>query len=118
MKLIDKEEMLKQFDRRTKLMIGNNNRVSTDSIRHFLENRPVIDAVDIAHEEHGYWIEVRESEISGWNPEFAGYDPVGWYECSQCGAEAIFDCNDEYVLLKYCPNCGARMDGGMNDENT
>lgn len=31
----------------------------------------------------GGWIAVRESEITGFNPEFAGHDPIGGYKCSQ-----------------------------------
>lgn len=44
MELIDKQEMLKQFDRRVKLMVGDDKYVSVDSIRRFLENRPIINA--------------------------------------------------------------------------
>ena len=66
---------------------------------------------DVAPVRHGYWILLRESEITGFNPEFAGRDPIGGYQCSNCKKEAIFDCNDEFVLSSYCPNCGARMDG-------
>lgn len=59
---------------------------------------------------HGQWIPFYESEVSGWNPEFAGYDPIAGYKCSECGEEAILDCNDKFVLSNYCPNCGAKMD--------
>lgn len=55
------------------------------------------------------WIPVLESEISGWNPELAGRDPVGGYKCSRCGRYAIRDCNDKYVLSDFCPFCGAEM---------
>ena len=65
---------------------------------------------DVAPVVRGLWIPVRESEITGWNPEFAGYDPIGGYVCSECKEEAVFDCNDRYVLSRYCPNCGAKMD--------
>lgn len=57
----------------------------------------------------GGWIAVRESEITGFNPEFAGHDPIGGYKCSQCKAEAVLDCNDEFVLDNFCPRCGAAM---------
>ncbi len=57
----------------------------------------------------GYWRSLTESEITGWNPNLAGYDPVGGYICSNCGKEAVLDCNDIYVLSAYCPNCGADM---------
>lgn len=68
-------------------------------------------ATDVAPVVHGVWIPVHESEISGWNPEVAGIDPIGGYICSACKNEAIYDCNDKFVLSDYCPNCGARMDG-------
>lgn len=57
----------------------------------------------------GGWIVVRESEITGFNPEFAGHDPIGGYKCSRCKAEAVLDCNDEFVLDNFCPRCGAAM---------
>ena len=59
---------------------------------------------------HGMWMPFYESEITGFNPEFAGCDPIAGYKCSKCGAEAIFDCNDQFVLSHYCHNCGAKMD--------
>ena len=59
---------------------------------------------------HGHWILLRESEITGFNPEFAGRDPIGGYQCSNCKEVAILDCNDEFVLSRYCPHCGAKMD--------
>lgn len=58
----------------------------------------------------GWWVLIPESEISGWNPDFAGCDPVGRYVCSVCETEAIYNCNDEWVLSKYCPRCGAKME--------
>ena len=30
---------------------------------------------------HGVWKPVAESELTGWNPEFAGRDPVATYLC-------------------------------------
>lgn len=43
----------------------------------------------------GEWIAVREA--------------VGGYKCSRCKAEAVLDCNDEFVLDNFCPRCGAPM---------
>ncbi len=70
-----------------------------------------IPTADVQEVRHGHWILLRESEITGFNPEFAGRDPIGGYQCSNCKEVAIFDCNDEFVLSRYCPHCGAKMDG-------
>lgn len=74
-----------------------------------INNQP---AADVAPVKRGFWKPISESEITGFNPKFAGRDPIAGYKCSNCGNEAIFSCNDEFVLSDYCPNCGARMDGG------
>lgn len=71
-----------------------------------IERAPAVDAVEVRH---GRWTPFYESEVSGWNPEFAGYDPISGYKCSKCGEEAILNCNDKFVLSNYCPNCGADM---------
>ena len=75
-----------------------------------MEEIKAVPAADVAQVVHGGWIPLLESEISGWNPEFAGKDPIGGYMCSVCKEEAIYDCNDEFVLSKLCPYCGAKMD--------
>lgn len=35
----------------------------------------------------------------------------GWY-CTNCELYAPFDCDPEEKGVPYCPNCGAKMDGG------
>lgn len=70
-----------------------------------------IPAANVAPVVHGLWMPVHESEMTGWDPAVAGRDPIGGYICSVCKEEAVYDCNDEFVLSDYCPNCGARMDG-------
>lgn len=72
-------------------------------------------AADVAPVKSGFWEPISESEMTGFNPEFAGCDPIAGYKCSNCGNEAIFSCNDEFVLSDYCPTCGAKMDGGENN---
>ena len=47
---------------------------------------------DVAEVKHGEWRQVR-----------CGDTPL--YACSECG-------KNEYMQLRYCPNCGAKMDGG------
>ena len=68
-------------------------------------------AADVAPVVRGLWMPVYESEMTGWDPAVAGRDQIGGYVCSACGEEAVYDCNDKFVLSTYCPNCGAKMDG-------
>lgn len=81
---------------------------SREDIQDFLDNIP---AADVAPVKCGFWKPISESEMTGFNPKFAGRDPIAGYKCSNCGDEAIFSCNDEFVLSDYCPNCGADMRG-------
>ena len=73
-------------------------------------------AADVAPVVHGLWMPVYESEMTGWNPAVAGRDPIGGYICSACKEEAVYDCNDKFVLSNYCPHCGARMEGSNEHE--
>lgn len=36
-------------------------------------------------------------------------------ECSACGIDFCDIINNHYFMYKYCPNCGAKMDGGVDD---
>lgn len=61
--------------------------------KYFLEERPIVDAVPVVH---GRWV-----QKGAWH-----------IECSEC----------QYILAhigeakNYCPNCGAKMDGGIDHE--
>ena len=59
-------------------------------------NAPTVDAVEVVH---GRWV-LRQDD---------GYE---WYECSSCRAQPLNDNVERPVLSDYCPNCGAKMDGG------
>lgn len=54
-------------------------------------------AADVAQVVHGVWVCVNK------------IDPISGYRCSKCRRRVGFD------LTPYCPNCGAKMDGGDND---
>lgn len=60
-----------------------------------LNEEPV---ADVALVVHGVWVCVNK------------IDPISGYRCSKCRRRVGFD------LTPYCPNCGAKMDGGDNDE--
>ena len=62
----------------------------------------VAPAADVAPVVHGRWSDAGFGEL----PKHA---PYGW-ACSVCGGISF---NNEYI---YCPNCGAKMDGGSGDD--
>lgn len=58
---------------------------------------------------HGRWI---GTEFDGYADGVPVYDV---YECSECGME--YDATDDgEITHNYCPNCGAKMDGGDGDD--
>ena len=61
----------------------------------------IIPAADVAPVRHGRWIGYHEADI--------GYDEYG-VRCSNCNFE-VEDHEVDFVM-NYCPNCGAKMDGG------
>ena len=67
----------------------------------FIDTAPTVDAVEVVH---GRWI--------------MGVDE-GDYEYGTCSVCGYNEYNAFCCLLphNYCPNCGAKMDGGNEDEN-
>ena len=64
-------------------------------------------AADVAKVVHGEWLRYDDD-----------WDSLTTIRCSLCSEEWCFETDDDVSLLnyKYCPNCGARMDGGKDDE--
>ena len=70
-----------------------------------------IPAADVVEVRHGEWMQTTEP---------LGWSDVDCIECSACGESWVISdelCFDDYKDgWKYCPNCGAKMDGkGEND---
>ena len=60
-----------------------------------------VPAADVAEVRHGRWI---PSDMGGGEPDEA-------YICSECGEPwTLIDGNPAENNMRYCPNCGARMD--------
>ena len=75
-----------------------------------LEAIPTIDAVSVVH---GEWIEHKERTIVR-NNNFIDFFPTE-YECSNCGLRrATYSIGS--LLINFCPNCGAKMDGEREGE--
>lgn len=64
-----------------------------------LQDLEELPAADVAPVEHSSWVQVNSTQE---------------HYCNECGADY-----DLYAYCKgfynYCPNCGAKMDGGMED---
>lgn len=60
-----------------------------------IDDAPAADVVPVVH---GVWGRVNK------------IDPISGYRCSKCRRIVGFD------LTPYCPNCGAKMDGGDSNE--
>lgn len=95
---IGREAMLEQVERREKILesLGLDKTLSIDSLKTFIKNRP---AADVAPVVHGHWIQVDSTKC----------------RCSRCdiiALIALYPHGDK----NYCPNCGAKMDGGAVDD--
>ena len=62
-------------------------------------------AADVAEAKHGYW--ATDEEDIKWG------NALKRKHCSVCQKRPLFDKGErEFVLTKFCPKCGAKMDGG------
>lgn len=72
----------------------------------FTEYLDEIPTADVAPVRHGRW----EGTADGYADGELVYD---MWACSECGFDA--DGAEEKPEWKYCPNCGAKMDGGAEN---
>ena len=67
-----------------------------------IEDAPTVDAVEVVHAE---WEKYTDDKFIGYGADGRiRYRKVYSYKCSKCW-------NYTAVKHKYCPNCGAKMDG-------
>ena len=62
-------------------------------------------AVDVAGVKNGFWFEAAD-------PCSSPFDQTSAYICSECGKKVIWSA---YSSAKYCPNCGAKMIGMVEE---
>lgn len=68
-----------------------------------------IPAADVVPVRHGRWEEMHY--------EGGILDGTNFDRCSVCGYERVFDDPALKTAFKYCPNCGAKMNGGADHED-
>ena len=93
--------------------------VGIDDVQFSIDKIP---AADVAEVRHGEWLEDEYNETTYcseckeealYNSTFELQFDYDWEEnLVPCGYEE----HKEYIRTKYCPNCGAKMDGGKQDE--
>lgn len=56
-------------------------------------------------------VKIQPVKCGKWEYSEKAFGECGWYFCSECDspAEQLYD--DSPLLSKFCPDCGARMDG-------
>lgn len=93
MRLIDANALHNVFDAMHAIPGGSHfDHLVLLGIKKYIDDAPTIDAVPVVH---GRWVKTHTTEENVWNCSACGY-PVGiWTAWS-----------------RFCPNCGARMDGG------
>lgn len=64
----------------------------------------VAETADVAEVKHGEWIPVQYT-----------YFGLKRYECSECRDDEYWQKRYLEHKEKYCPNCGAKMDGGKEE---
>lgn len=76
--------------------------IEANTVLESIDQTPTVDAVPVVH---GRW---KRSEDD--------YCGVNIIKCSICRKEWCFECGDDVFDLNYhyCPNCGAKMDGGAD----
>lgn len=117
---IEREAALREIERREKFMVGDKT-VTTDAMKLFIKNRP---AADVAPVVHARWI--YKHRHRGGMRIYEGKDEMG--ETRRISVDERYEIDDPYcsscgklnesVWLNYCPNCGAKMDGGDGDAST
>jgi len=92
---IEREAALREIERREKFMVGDKT-ITTDAMKSFIKNRPAADVAPVVHAKWG---------TGRFNLETGNYEE----QCTRCRKFS-----KEYCV-PYCPNCGAKMDGGERD---
>lgn len=91
--------MAEYIERAVALRVTHIMRPEDEDLKSAISNIPTADVAPVVH---GRWSDAGFGEL----PKHA---PYGW-ACSACGGISF---NNEYI---YCPNCGAKMDGGADHE--
>ena len=94
-RLIDADALMKAIKSFRWFGVPNTLKLMFDYLKIIINEQPTIEATPVVH---GRW-----TELPSMAPE---------YQCSECGQSYEWW---EVSEAHYCPNCGAKMDGGVSD---
>ena len=105
MRLIDADALIPQ-EIHTVIIIREDETKAIESVlfAEQVDNAPTIDAAPV---KHGEWI--KNEDRNGWHCSECKVD--NYYAYSWSSEKGTYEFQDNY-----CPNCGASMDGGKNDD--
>lgn len=103
--LIDSENLIARIDKcyqeSAKTGLGLEPVMAIRDIKALISVMPT---VDVAPVKHGRWIEKE------------GFDGDSYYTCSSCGCDwTTIDGTPAQNNMRYCPECGAKMDSEEQD---
>lgn len=101
-KYIDTELLIKALKQSSELTSRY-----ADAVRVFEVCIKLMKPADVVEVKHGKWYR-HDKKTHG--------DTC--YHCSVCEKMALTDCGMVWELTPYCPFCGAKMDGGKENEQT
>ena len=107
-RLIDADKLMDEINqqrRASKTNFPKQSYVVGDVLNSIL-NAPTVDAVEVVH---GWWKGYVHSALVRWKDGEPVWADRNVYRCSRCDFGTIAKHN-------YCPNCGAKMDGGKDNE--
>lgn len=97
-RLIDVEDAIERAIKSDKIV--GSSIWETSEVVEFLEDEPTVVAVEVVH---GEWSTIEDD-----------YTGLVALQCSVCNQEYWFEDEPPIKIYNYCPNCGAKMDGGKD----
>lgn len=85
----------------------------TGDLRDMLDELEAIPAADVAEVRHGANIGEDYAACDQFVCDQCGVELQGWYRVERDMDDGE-ETHHEYVM-RYCPNCGVKIDGGVND---
>ena len=111
---IEREKIREEYEKLTRSYVCNDPYIADWRFDEIIESLP---ADDVAPVRHGRWVDrpknqgLKDEEIG--TVGMVDGEPWSSCYCSECGEWLV--ASDEYAVKgNYCPNCGAKMDGGAD----